>query len=761
VSYPYDGSHLKNGVTSNNQAYITAMVQDLWDRGFDGLLGNWKGGANTCTYPTFNSACGSSSTNTQRDGAYSKAIATMLANHPTMKFGFVYDSSAFASECSSDANEPKCVQLKIDADLDYADTAYFASANYIKDASSKPIVLFFIDESSYFSQCTGGAPCNLTSGTCVSQSACWTSVWSGVNSHTTAQGVPLAMVFENSGGFSHTQSAGAFAWQQPPSAAGASITQSTQEDWKGGTYLDNWYNNANTTYASKLAFGLALKGFDSETASWYYPNGRVIAQQCGQVWLNSFAMNNGHPNVNYIQVSTWDDYEEGSEIETGIDNCFSAPTLSLASSTLTITLHKTDATYATTNTISSLKLWVSQDSTNYALLDTLPVLTTSVNLASYGVLTVGQTYQFKIQAVGQPGISNQISAATTYTRDSLRIHQLRRVRNTMKLIPSDNLLKHLLEQNVTMPLGGFDIPDTAYADIDYDLRRHPIHSGESQVEIKDRVDYAAIWRFHGVAQNSGATGQALETVQKTASLTRQIVEMADTHLPNVAERVSAAIDDSKNVVHAAVSELKSITHLGQQDIVQAVAGLKMFSAESHAEVLKVRGDLHDDLMELLGKLHHLGKWFLGVLIAGILFLCAIGIASMILGIHAHAQSVVIIGAQKGTTNSGAVTASDVDANHKALDVSIVAGGGTGGGPADTAPSATASESDVARQKVTSVMRLWDQTGLAGAQLVTARGDLTSGLWVNCKNGCAGGSTTPTDAFANPDNGLLVRRRISQ
>jgi hypothetical protein len=416
VSYPYDGSHLKNGVTTNNQTYITAMVQDLWDRGFDGLLGNWKGGANTCTYPTFNSACGSSTTNTQRDGAYSKAIATMLANHPTMKFGFVYDSSAFASECSSDANEPKCVQLKMDADLDYADTAYFASANYIKDASSKPIVLFFIDESGYFSQCTGGAPCNLTSGTCVSQSACWTSVWSGVNSHTTAQGVPLAMVFENSGGFSHTQSAGAFAWQQPPNVSGASITQSTQEDWKGGTYLDNWYNNANTTYASKLAFGLALKGFDSETASWYYPNGRVIAQQCGQVWLNSFAMNNGHPNVNYIQVSTWDDYEEGSEIETGIDNCFSAPTLSLASSTLTITLHKTDATYATTNTISSLKVWVSQDSTNYALLDTLPVLTTSVNLASYGVLTVGQTYQFKIQAVGQPGISNQISAATSYTR---------------------------------------------------------------------------------------------------------------------------------------------------------------------------------------------------------------------------------------------------------------------------------------------------------------------------------------------------------
>lgn len=416
VTYGYDGSHLKNGVTTNNQAYITAMVQDLWDRGFDGILGNWTGGANTCTYPTFNSACTGSKV--YRDGAYAKAIATMLANHPTMKFGFVYDSNSFGPQCAGDVNEPKCVQLKIDADFDYANTAYFSSANYIKDASGKPIVLFFIAESGYFSQCTGGAPCNLVSGTCTSQSACWTSVWSGVNSHTTASGTPISMVFENTGGFTHAQSAGAFAWQQPVASTGGgtNITTAIQTDWKSGTYMDNWYNAANTTYASKLAFGMAFKGFDSQTASWYYPDGRVISQQCGQTWLNSFAENNGHTNINVIQVPTWDDYEEGSEFETGIDNCFSAPTLSLSGSTLTITLHKTDATYATTNTISSLKLWVSQDGTNFALLDTLPVLTSSVNLASYIVLTVGQTYQFKVQAVGQPSIANQISTATTYTR---------------------------------------------------------------------------------------------------------------------------------------------------------------------------------------------------------------------------------------------------------------------------------------------------------------------------------------------------------
>lgn len=416
VTYGYDGSHLKNGVTTNDQNYITAMTNDLWDRGFDGLLGDWTGGQNTCTYPTFNSACTGSKV--YRDAAYVKAITTMLANHPTMKFGLVYDSSSFSSQCAGDSNEPKCVQLKIDADFDYANTAYFNKANYIEDASGKPIVLFFIAESGYFSQCTSGTPCNLVSGTCSTQSDCWTQVWGGVNSHTTASGTPISMVFENTGGFSHAQSAGAFAWQQPVASTGGgtNITTAIQEDWKSGTYMDNWYNAANTTYAGKLAFGMAFKGFDSETASWYYPNGRVIAQQCGQTWMNSFAENNGHTNINYIQVPTWDDYEEGTEIETGIDNCFSAPTLSLSSSTLSISLHKTDATYATTNTISSLKLWVSQDGTTWALLDTLPVATPSINLASYAALTVGQTYQFKVQAVGQPGIVNQISAATSYTR---------------------------------------------------------------------------------------------------------------------------------------------------------------------------------------------------------------------------------------------------------------------------------------------------------------------------------------------------------
>jgi hypothetical protein len=414
VSYPYDGSHLKNGETSNNQAYIQAMLQDLYDRGYDGILGNWKGGPNTCGYPNFTTTC-TNSTTVPRNSAYIKAITTMATTFPALRMGLVYDASAFnnSENCdTADANQPSCIQRKIDADLDYATTQYFSSLQYLDDSTGKPIVLFFIDESGYLGQCTSGSPCGLVSGTCNSQTSCWSAIYNGINSHMTNAGHPISMVFENSGGFSHTQSAGSFGWTQPPNVSNAGITVATQENWTGGTYLDNWYTAAQTTFPTLLSFAPVYKGFDSENAGWYYPTGRIIAQQCGQVWINSFAKANGKTNVDFFQVSTWDDYEEGTAVEMGIDNCYSAPTLSLVGNTLTITKHPTDATYSSTSTIQSLKLWATQDGTNWGLLATLPTATSSVDLSTYPQLGIG-SYQVRVQQVGMPGIADQLSAAVS------------------------------------------------------------------------------------------------------------------------------------------------------------------------------------------------------------------------------------------------------------------------------------------------------------------------------------------------------------
>lgn len=83
---------------------------------------------------------------------------------------------------------------------------------------------------------------------------------------------------------------------------------------------------------------------------------------------------------------------------------------------------------------------------------------------------------------------------------------------------------------------------------------------------------------------------------------------------------------------------------------------------------------------------------------------------------------------------------NVDLTH-GFPVNIVAGGGTGGGPADVGVTTAASESDSARQKVTAALRLLDTGQGAGSQLVGAKGDQTSGLWVNVKASAAIALTT--------------------
>jgi len=50
-----------------------------------------------------------------------------------------------------------------------------------------------------------------------------------------------------------------------------------------------------------------------------------IDQQCGQTWLTTFAeagrFYSAYHQLPALIIPTWNDYEEGTEIETGIDNC--------------------------------------------------------------------------------------------------------------------------------------------------------------------------------------------------------------------------------------------------------------------------------------------------------------------------------------------------------------------------------------------------------------------------------------------------------
>jgi hypothetical protein len=206
---------------------------------------------------------------------------------------------------------------------------------------------------------------------------------------------------------------GRFIWLQP------AVYGSTQQFWWGSStnsspvYLDNFYSAAQS-HPSQLAVGALYKGFDDNSASW--GGNRVIAQQCGQVLLKtaneiSKYFGGSHPQIPYVQVITWNDYEEGTSVEDGIDNCYTV-NATLTGSQLSWSLSASDTTYASTSTIHHFSVYFSDAAGNlYSAALNLPVTTSSLDLST--LIPTG-TWTVYVEMVGQPLIINRMSNGLTY-----------------------------------------------------------------------------------------------------------------------------------------------------------------------------------------------------------------------------------------------------------------------------------------------------------------------------------------------------------
>jgi hypothetical protein len=121
-------------------------------------------------------------------------------------------------------------------------------------------------------------------------------------------------LFRNSGGFKAPESDGAYAWIAPESANG--------QDPYALEYLNRFYRTA-AQYQDKFAMGSAYLGFDDSLAGW--GKGRRIDTNCGVTWLQTFAIANRYYSSSHqlpaLIIPTWNDYEEGTALEPGVDNC--------------------------------------------------------------------------------------------------------------------------------------------------------------------------------------------------------------------------------------------------------------------------------------------------------------------------------------------------------------------------------------------------------------------------------------------------------
>ncbi len=213
----------------------------------------------------------------------------------------------------------------------------------------------------------------------------------------------IIWIHRNSTGFTRTQSGGAFGWFD------SRTTDQLTAGYDSSSYLDSFYKAA-AGYPKLLTYGSAFKGFDDTLASWSPPGGRHIYQSCGQTWLKAFAMLNKYYSasnpLDSLQLNTWNDYEEGTELETGIDNCVTV-SASVQNATLSWNIQGQE------NTIHHYTVFVSTDGENLMSLGDFPPGNRTLNLASFD-LPAGK-YTLYVEAMGQPLIRNQMSAAVSYT----------------------------------------------------------------------------------------------------------------------------------------------------------------------------------------------------------------------------------------------------------------------------------------------------------------------------------------------------------
>jgi hypothetical protein len=334
--------------------------------------------------------------------ATTNAVFTDLngrAGYP-LKFGVMEDKGALISSCptsnQTESTTVTCLENALISDMDYIHTHYTSSGVYFTDTGN-PVIFTFIPKSVW--------P--------ILTSTDWNTIWSAVKVHTDNYAAPFKYIFEFGSFTTASYDNGRFGWPQPP------IYSFAQQFWWGSstssspTYLDTLYS-AGLTHPAQLTIGVLYKGFDDNNASW--SNNRVVAQQCGQVLLKtaneiSKYFGGSNPQIPYVQVATWNDYEEGTAVEEGIDNCYTV-SASLSGSQLTWSLVASDSTYASTATIHHFNVYFTDAAGNlYVAASNLPVTTNSLDLST---LVPSGTWTVYVEMFGQPLIINRMSSGMTY-----------------------------------------------------------------------------------------------------------------------------------------------------------------------------------------------------------------------------------------------------------------------------------------------------------------------------------------------------------
>jgi len=464
------------GYTSNDERYVAAMVDDLWNRGFDGVVAYIGTGPNLCAQMTlasgqytgqpnnFTASCGADSAEAFIDSGVRKLQAAML-KHPAAQFQFVIQfagSFKFPKTCGcakpdcsgqNDIFQAQCIRDQMRAQLDYYASGFFKGANYLTPAPSSPVLQFFLDEAQLLQQCASGrCVIQAPDTTCASKTACWTAIWEDLRSYAKQQhqltpylifrGAPPPCPVQPDAGSctpsaapvaaAHVEADGYYTFTEPTSYSTNAKPQAQiagQEDWGRCAYQStycSWAAVPKLNNRRALYFGTAWKGVDdlfwSSAAKSTAADGLITSQRCGQTWLDTFAAPgrsfNRANQLPYMLVATYDDHQAGSAFQPGIDNCASV-SASISGTAMQWATSFNDK-YGSLKTLDHYRLFDSPDGAGVTvLLDAIPVSASgTLDLGALPLTVAPGNHTLYLKLVSKPGILNKFSKpmpATTLT----------------------------------------------------------------------------------------------------------------------------------------------------------------------------------------------------------------------------------------------------------------------------------------------------------------------------------------------------------
>ena len=335
--------HINVGYDSARDEQVRRQIDDMVSRGVGGLIVYWTG-------PPHDDA------SAHTHDAVVK-IMKEAARHSDFQFAVQEDKQGL-KDCAQHGCD---LSGELVRHLQFAAKTFFGSRAYMR-VKGRPVLFFFGLEE-------------------------YPIDWNRVRA--SVPGNPL-FIFRNSVGFNYADSDGAFAWNATKKDAPGDI---------GLDYLERFYRVA-SQHADAVSIGSVYAGFNDKLASW--GKHRIIPRNCGDTWLRTFEEARRHRgSFSGLQIVTWNDYEEGSQIEPGIDNCVSVRA-SASGNNLSWSLGGNE------ETVHHFAVWASGNGDQFRLIAALPAHSRSFDVERSALLPPG-TYNFVVQAIGQPFMLNHVS----------------------------------------------------------------------------------------------------------------------------------------------------------------------------------------------------------------------------------------------------------------------------------------------------------------------------------------------------------------